>query len=68
MTDAEIIDIMRRLRTVRAGLTTETHVCREILAEANKLEIRLGRRYLRILELRTAAQEAFITGWPTVCP
>ena len=68
MTDAEIMNAMCRLRDVRAGLVMDTPECRLILADALRIQLRLGRHYMRILEMREKAKSAFVAGWPKVCP
>jgi hypothetical protein len=68
VTDAELLAILRRLRAVREGTVFESHHVRVILAEAEKVEERLGNRHERIWKLRRDAEKAFVAGWPDICP
>ncbi len=64
MKDAELIDVLRRLRRVRNGFIFQTHECRAVFRDATKAEKRLQTRYLQVARLRCAAEEAFLAGWP----
>jgi hypothetical protein len=68
MTDADLLAILRKLRSVKDGTVFEAHQVRVVLSHASEVEKKLAKRYERLWKLRRMAEKQFITGWPDVCP
>ncbi|HEY1598960.1 MAG TPA: hypothetical protein VGG64_05125 [Pirellulales bacterium] len=68
MTDADLLAILKKLRSVKDGTTFETHQVRLVLSHATKVEQKLAKRHERLWQLRRAAEKQFLAGWPDISP